>query len=156
MSSVESGQQDLLDEEIARAGKGSVHTVTDSAILGTDRDMYVYGSGGAWMHIDVEDFVPKVRVLNAETTAPKSGSRSAHALVRAADVRTYQLLSRYWWVSSTGREHATRHGGYTELALEPNIEGLAYVDPDDLEWTAAGMVAEAEAAVRQPWARPEK
>ncbi|TFV81745.1 hypothetical protein E4V99_12300 [Microbacterium sp. dk485] len=147
MSHLEAAQDDRLQVEIAAGQPGSVRTVKDSAIFGTDRDMYVYGRGGAFTQLDSEDFPPVVTVLSHHSFAPRSGG-GKWALVKAADLRTYRFLSSWWWVKDTGREYMDRHGTHRELSISANAEGYAYVDPDDLitSETASGVERAARGA----------
>lgn len=153
MAALEASQEDRMSVDLAKAGPGTARSVEDSAILGTDRHMYVYGSGGAWMRIDCEDFSPLLIPLG-EHIPPRASSRDSFTLVAAADARTYKYLSKYWWVTVTGRSSIGRGGTQSELSLRPNTEAFAYVEPDELIRTVGSASAEAAARMRNPGIRP--
>ncbi|GAA4370786.1 hypothetical protein [Agromyces bauzanensis] len=155
MSQLEAAQADRMRVEIAGAAPGSLRSVEDTAIIGTDREMYVYGRGGSFKEIDCEDFPPLLSVIARATNAPY-GTRAIWAKVRAADVRTYRFLSQWWWVESTSRQYADRSGTHTEMSIRQNTDGYAYVDPDDLISTTASTAADVAARAANPGIRPRE
>ncbi len=129
---LEKAQQAKMDQEVAdTGGPDRLKSVKDTAwVIGTDRNVTVYDERG----------LPKT--LNFGTTAPRLLAKGSTQwpvrlqgplqLAKAADLETYRRLSAEWWVRRTGTEYADESGTHDELSLEPNSQGLAWVNPGDL------------------------
>jgi hypothetical protein len=123
------GQEATLALDVTEAG-GQVFTARDTAIFGVDREVTAYTERGYATTIDFEDFEPRfVRVGVVNWPARLRGPLT---LVRAADMRTYRVLSRYWWVEGTGQMNIGEGGTWETMALSPNSRAQAYIDADDL------------------------
>lgn len=154
LAALETSQEDRMSTDMAKAGPDTTRAVEDTAIFGTDRHMYVYGSGGAWMRIDCEDFSPLVRPLHEKSYMPGNRDGDTYMLVEAADVRTYKYLSRYWWRDYTGAVSTGPHGNTYATSFSPNTKAYAYVEPDELIRTVGSMWAESSARTRNPGIKP--
>jgi hypothetical protein len=118
-----------MDDAVAAAGGAT--SVEDTAwIFGHDRRVDIYTPGGNPRRIDFDDVQP--RFVRVSTVANPPGLDGPQILVRAADVQTYRRLAAEYWVEDTGRLAADESGTHHELQVGPNVQGYAFVEPDQL------------------------
>ncbi|HET9117169.1 MAG TPA: hypothetical protein VFN75_03685 [Pseudonocardiaceae bacterium] len=124
-------QQGKIEADVAAAGAGNVKSVKDTAwIFGSDRRVYVYNQRGGPKRIDFDSDRP--RFLHLGTTQYPFRVDGPQELVKAADMPTYRRLAREWWARLTGTSSADESGTHEDVVVEPNSEGLAYVQPNHL------------------------
>ena len=130
-TALEAGQQARLDADLATAGPGHTQSVKDTAIFGADREVLVYSSRGGLHVVDFDDQQPRF-IRKATVEYPIRG-RGPLELVKAADLATFQKLSTHFWVHHTGREYMDESGTHEYLSVTVNTDGLAYVEPGQLQ-----------------------
>lgn len=108
-------------------------TVKDSAALwGTDRFVWVYARSGRLERLNFGEVQPKFAVVTANAA---TNQRTGDSLtkVKAADVRAYQVVAPWYWVTDAGQPAIGKDGVVTiESNLEANSQGFAYVRADHL------------------------
>jgi hypothetical protein len=108
-------------------------TVKNSALWGTaDRYVWVYGRSGRLERLNFGEVEPKFALATANAA---NNQRTGDSLtkVKAADVRTYQVVAPWYWLADVGTPAIGQDGVVTtESNLEANSQGFAYVRSDQL------------------------
>ncbi|MEL6812873.1 MAG: DUF4157 domain-containing protein, partial [Bacteroidota bacterium] len=152
MLALEKNQQEEFNKEMAELEPGEVKAVDDSAIVGTDRNLYIYNSAGRLREIDIESFSPKIQVVGTEYVGEL---RKEMKLVKAINLKTYKVLSKYYWMR-LGQENISQQGTYRDRIIFKNADGLAYVDPDDVVLTVGSVATQNAAIVSQSQTQVQK
>jgi hypothetical protein len=133
---LETGQKREFERVIDKSD-GMIMGQKDTAwFFGSDRYAWVYNQGARLERIDFGGTDPHWIRLG---TAWPDG-RKKYALVQAVDLTTYRTLAEHYWREETGT-YEGEYGGGTYYRVFRNIDGLAFVDPDDLTFRAAETVA---------------
>jgi hypothetical protein len=128
---LEEAENDKLTRESATEVTGSIKN--SAYLFGTDRYAYVYGKTGHIERIDMDDLLPddtlpEIAIIGRDRL-PDYGDMQ---IVRAIDLPTYNVLSRYYWISKGG-ESEDDQGYHTRISVEPNTEGKAFVKEKNLK-----------------------
>jgi outer membrane protein OmpA-like peptidoglycan-associated protein len=136
-------QEWLLEEEVDESSN-PLYSVADTAIIfGNDRYVTVYNSLGRLRGINFENENPKFTKIHKEQVPFRSGGvvRSVNMwVVKAANMETYNALSRHYWTQKIGTYLDGRGKSHDQIKVFRNSTALGYVREDDLIVTVGSLV----------------
>jgi hypothetical protein len=126
-AALEAGQEAKLKS--ADPSKTAKNSAIFSGLGAVDRIVYVYNGKGRITEVDFEEFAPRFSVVG--THQNPIGSTTPLVKVKAADMRTYTMLSSFNWVEPGTGESMDNFGNVGKrIAILPNSKGYGFVRPE--------------------------